>query len=106
VLVISAGYRRIIAEFPHGGGAMWSPRSCSGTNAGVVSGSALLVDYALTITTSLAAAAMRCSACCAVVASRQGAGRDRDGDRHDAAQHARRARIDRPTRARCSCSSS
>jgi len=56
VLVISAGYRRIIAEFPHGGGGYVVATKLLGKGAGVLSGSALLVDYALTITTSIAAA--------------------------------------------------
>src|SRR5437870_5018998 len=56
VLVISAGYRRIIAGFPHGGGGYLVATRLLGKNAGVVSGSALLVDYALTITVSIAAA--------------------------------------------------
>src|SRR5690348_16446869 len=53
VLLISAAYRRIIEEFPSGGGGYVVATSLLGERAGVVSGSALLVDYVLTITTSL-----------------------------------------------------
>src|SRR5438093_13161221 len=56
VLLISAAYRRIIEEFPSGGGGYVVATKILGPSAGVISGSALLVDYVLTITTSLAAA--------------------------------------------------
>jgi len=56
VLLISAAYRRIIEEFPSGGGGYVVASKLLGPSAGVVSGSALLVDYVLTITISIAAA--------------------------------------------------
>ena len=56
VLVISAAYSRIIEEFPHGGGGYVVATKLLGERAGVVSGSALLVDYVLTIAISIAAA--------------------------------------------------
>ena len=56
VLIISAAYSRIIEEFPHGGGGYVVATKLLGQRAGVVSGSALLVDYVLTITISIAAA--------------------------------------------------
>jgi len=56
VLLISAAYRRIIEEFPSGGGGYVVASSLLGPAAGVVSGAALLVDYVLTITVSIAAA--------------------------------------------------
>ena len=56
VLLISAAYRRIIEEFPSGGGGYVVASNLLGAGAGVVSGSALLVDYVLTITISVAAA--------------------------------------------------
>ncbi|MFH1101177.1 MAG: APC family permease [Methanobacteriota archaeon] len=55
VFVISFTYSRIIEQFPHGGGGYIVATHTLGTNAGVISGSALLVDYILTITVSLAA---------------------------------------------------
>ncbi|HET6798882.1 MAG TPA: APC family permease [Gemmatimonadales bacterium] len=56
VLLISAAYRRIIEEFPTGGGGYVVASNLLGPGVGVVSGSALLVDYVLTITISIAAA--------------------------------------------------
>lgn len=56
VFLISAAYSRIIEEFPSGGGGYVVATKLLGPRAGVTSGSALLVDYVLTITTSIAAA--------------------------------------------------
>src|SRR6185503_459720 len=55
VFVISACYSHIIEEFPSGGGGYLVASKLLGKPAGVVSGSALLVDYVLTITVSVAA---------------------------------------------------
>ncbi|HEY4707145.1 MAG TPA: APC family permease [Thermodesulfobacteriota bacterium] len=55
VFVISYAYSRIIEHFPHGGGGYIVATSLLGEKAGVVSGSALLVDYVFTITVSIAA---------------------------------------------------
>ncbi|MBI3273251.1 MAG: APC family permease [Planctomycetes bacterium] len=56
VLVIAYAYSRVIEHFPHGGGGYLVATKLLGERAGVVSGSALLVDYVLTITVSIAAA--------------------------------------------------
>jgi amino acid transporter len=56
VLVISAGYSRIIEQFRHGGGGYVVASKLLGEKVGLVSGCALLVDYVLTITVSIAAA--------------------------------------------------
>jgi amino acid transporter len=56
VLIISAAYRSIIEDFPHGGGGYVVATKLLGRPAGVISGSALLVDYVLTVTVSVAAA--------------------------------------------------
>lgn len=56
VFIISACYSHIIEEFPSGGGGYLVASKLLGRWAGVVSGSALLVDYVLTITVSIAAA--------------------------------------------------
>jgi len=56
VLVISAAYSLIIEEFPHGGGGYVVATKLLGPRVGLVSGCALLVDYVLTITVSVAAA--------------------------------------------------
>lgn len=56
VLVISAAYSRIIHRFPHGGGGYVVATKILGPKAGLVSGCALVVDYVLTVTISIAAA--------------------------------------------------
>ena len=56
VLVISYAYSRIIEQFPLGGGGYVVASRLLGQRAGVVSGCALVVDYVLTISISLAAA--------------------------------------------------
>jgi amino acid transporter len=56
VVVISACYMRIIEVFPHGGGGYLVATKLLGESWGIVAGSALLVDYVLTITVSVAAA--------------------------------------------------
>jgi amino acid transporter len=53
VLIISAAYKRIIEYFPSGGGGYIVATHTLGAKAGLVSGSALLVDYVLTITVSI-----------------------------------------------------
>src|SRR5262249_12679840 len=57
VFIISWSYRRIIEEFPHGGGGYIVATKHLGPYVGAVSGSALLVDYVLTIAISLASGA-------------------------------------------------
>ncbi len=54
VFIISYAYSRIIEHFPHGGGGYVVATELLGNTAGVVSGCALLVDYILTITVSIA----------------------------------------------------
>ena len=56
VLIISACYSHIIEEFPSGGGGYLVASKLLGNRVGVVSGCALLVDYVLTISVSIAAA--------------------------------------------------
>src|SRR5512137_2089721 len=55
VFIISYAYSRIIEHFPNGGGGYIVATHTLGPKAGVLSGSALLVDYMLTITVSIAA---------------------------------------------------
>jgi amino acid transporter len=57
VFTISYAYSRIIEHFPHGGGGYIVASHTLGSQAGVISGCALLVDYVLTITVSLASCA-------------------------------------------------
>ncbi len=56
VFIISYGYTRIIEQFPQGGGGYVVASKHLGAYAGLVSGSALLVDYVLTIAVSIASA--------------------------------------------------
>jgi hypothetical protein len=55
VIIISMSYSRLIEAFPHGGGYQVASKLL-GARIGVVSGSALLVDYILTIAVSMVAA--------------------------------------------------
>ena len=57
VFVISYAYSRIIEQFPLGGGGYVVASRLLGRRAGVVSGSALVIDYVLTISISIAAGA-------------------------------------------------
>jgi amino acid transporter len=57
VFVISASYSQIIELFPTGGGGYLVATKLLGSRAGLVSGSALVVDYMLTITISIASSA-------------------------------------------------
>jgi len=54
VVIIAGSYMRIIERFPAGGGGYVVATKLLGPGAGLVSGSALLVDYVLTIAISLA----------------------------------------------------
>src|SRR5947207_2774173 len=73
VFIISYAYSRIIEHFPFGGGGYVVATRLLGRTAGVVSGSALIVDYVLTIAISIAAGVAR-------LAWRRGGGRERGGD--------------------------
>ncbi len=57
VLIISVAYSQIIKHFPFGGGGYVVASQLLGPKAGVVSGSALLIDYVLTISVSVASGA-------------------------------------------------
>jgi len=57
VFIISYAYTRIIEHFPGGGGGYIVATHTISQRAGVISGSALLIDYMLTITVSIAACA-------------------------------------------------
>ncbi|HEY6066365.1 MAG TPA: APC family permease [Thermoanaerobaculia bacterium] len=56
IAVISIAYSNLIEHFPGGGGGYLVATKLLGRHAGVVSGCALLVDYVLTITISIASA--------------------------------------------------
>ncbi len=57
ILVIAASYSQIIELFPTGGGGYLVASKLLSPTAGMVSGSALLIDYVLTITISVASGA-------------------------------------------------
>src|SRR3989442_14218798 len=57
VFVISASYSQIIELFPSGGGGYLVASHLLGPRVGLVSGCALLVDYVLTISISIASGA-------------------------------------------------
>ena len=59
VLVISVAYSQIIHHFPFGGGGYIVASRLLSPGFGVVSGSALLVDYVLTIAVSIATSGWR-----------------------------------------------
>jgi len=72
IIVISASYAQIISLFPSGGGGYLVATSLLGRGAGVVSGSALVVDYAMTIAMQVAASvAALCSLAPKVVPQRE-----------------------------------
>jgi hypothetical protein len=54
VFIISLAYNQVIELFPSGGGGYKVATQLVGSRAGLVSGAALLVDYVLTITISVA----------------------------------------------------
>jgi amino acid transporter len=56
VFIIATCYSHIIEEFPSGGGGYLVASKLLGRRVGVISGCALLVDYVMTITVSIAAA--------------------------------------------------
>ncbi len=57
VLIISYAYSRIIEHFPYGGGGYVVASRLLGPRFGVISGSALLIDYIFTISISIAGGA-------------------------------------------------
>jgi amino acid transporter len=57
VFVISYAYSKVIEHFPFGGGGYAVSTRLLGPKVGLVSGSALLIDYILTISVSIAAGA-------------------------------------------------
>src|ERR671919_1755510 len=57
VFIISASYAQIIELFPTGGGGYLVATKLLAQSAGLISGSALVVDYMLTITISVASGA-------------------------------------------------
>ena len=53
--IVIVSYRQTVYAYPGGGGAYWVAKENLGTNFGLVAAAALLVDYVLTVTVSVAA---------------------------------------------------
>jgi amino acid transporter len=53
--IVSLSYRQTIHAYPNGGGAFIVAKDNLGTNAGLVAGASLLVDYVLTVSVSISA---------------------------------------------------
>jgi amino acid transporter len=57
ILIISSSYNQIIRLFPHGGGGYLVGSKLLSPTVGMISGSALIIDYVLTITLSVSSGA-------------------------------------------------
>jgi len=57
IFIISASYSQIVELFPHGGGGYLVASKLLSPHLGMISGCALLIDYVLTITVSVASGA-------------------------------------------------
>ena len=57
IIIISSSYKQIIKLFPHGGGGYIVASKLLSPSIGMISGSALLIDYLLTITLSISSGA-------------------------------------------------
>jgi len=57
IVIISTSYSQIIEAFPTGGGGYLVASKLLNPQVGMISGSALLIDYMLTISVSLASGA-------------------------------------------------
>jgi len=55
LIVVTISYRQTIDSYPGGGGAYTVAKENLGTNAGLVAGAALLIDYVLTVSVSVSA---------------------------------------------------
>ncbi len=55
LVIVASSYRQTIHAYPSGGGAYIVAKENLGTNAGLVAGASLLVDYVLTVAVSIAA---------------------------------------------------
>src|SRR5918911_1322015 len=55
LVIVAVSYRQTIFAYPSGGGAYIVAKENLGTNAGLIAGASLLVDYVLTVSVSIAA---------------------------------------------------
>ncbi len=54
LIIVTASYRQTITSYPAGGGAYTVAKENLGTNAGLIAAAALLIDYILTVSVSIA----------------------------------------------------
>src|SRR5450759_1914525 len=57
IFIVSSSYNQIIKLFPHGGGGYLVGSKLLSPTVGMISGSALIIDYVLTITISISSGA-------------------------------------------------
>ena len=57
IIIISSSYNQIVKLFPHGGGGYLVGSKLLSPTVGMISGSALIIDYVLTITLSVSSGA-------------------------------------------------
>ena len=57
IFIISSSYNQIVRLFPHGGGGYLVGSKLLSPTVGMISGSALIIDYVLTITLSVSSGA-------------------------------------------------
>ena len=57
IIIISSSYNQIVRLFPHGGGGYLVGSKLLSPTTGMISGSALIIDYVLTITLSVSSGA-------------------------------------------------
>lgn len=57
IVIISSSYNQIVSLFPHGGGGYLVGSKLLSPTTGMISGSALIIDYVLTITLSISSGA-------------------------------------------------
>ncbi len=55
LIIVTVSYRQTIDAYPSGGGAYTVAKENLGTNAGLIAGASLLIDYILTVAVSIAA---------------------------------------------------
>lgn len=54
LIIVTLSYQQTISSYPNGGGAYIVAKENIGTNAGLIAGAALLIDYVLTVSVSVA----------------------------------------------------
>lgn len=68
LLIVTVSYRQTIDTYPNGGGAYTVAKENLGTNAGLIAAAALLIDYVLTVSVSVAAGVQNIGAAFPIIA--------------------------------------